>query len=168
MLKISTQTYRMHTQLFDNALAGISDKDAKQRLFGRTNHVTWMAGNLVNNRFWLASAVGIDDKDPFGELFDDAKALNETFDYPSLEQLKASWHRISPLLYHRLCGTTDQKLLAEYDMGMGDMGFLESNLLTAIAMGIDRESYLIGQLGLMRRALDYPGMDYRLNPEIAY
>ncbi|WP_257670041.1 DinB family protein [Parapedobacter tibetensis] len=168
MLKISLQLYRMHTQLFNNAIVDIRADDAKQRLFERTNHIIWMVGNLVNNRFWLANALGVSDKDPFGSLFDEAKALDESYDYPSLEQLKSSWHHISPLLFHKLCDMTTAELLSAYDMGMGDMAFMESNYLSAIAMSIDREEYLIGQLGLMRKALGYPAMDYQLDATIPY
>jgi hypothetical protein len=35
-------------------------------------------------------------------------------------------------------------------------------------MTIDRESYLFGQIGLMRRILGYPGVSYTINNALDY
>lgn len=167
LLRMSIPGYRMHSQLFDNVLAGISETDAKQRIHGRTNHILWMAGNLVNCRYWLANALGFAEKDPHADLFDDAKALNETYAYPSLDALKAEWHKISPRLFDKLGNLTDDELLRSYPMGMG-ASFIDENYLNAVGMCISREDYLIGQISLMRKILGYDAMKYDIRPEINY
>lgn len=53
-LEIIIPAYRMHSQSFKNALDGISEADALKRIDNHTNHVIWMAGNIVNCRYWMA------------------------------------------------------------------------------------------------------------------
>ena len=84
--------YRMHSQTFNNMLAGIQEADAQVRIDNKTNHFTWMAGNLVNTRYWLAGILGLPEKDPHEDLFKDAKALDINAQYPSLDALKKEWH----------------------------------------------------------------------------
>lgn len=45
--------YDMQTQFFLNAIDGISDKDAHNRLNTKANHVAWLTGSLVQQRFLL-------------------------------------------------------------------------------------------------------------------
>src|SRR5690606_21631382 len=93
-LAIVIPAYRMHSQLFNNMLADLRESDAQKRIEDRTNHFTWMVGNLVNCRYWLAEVLNIPEKDPNEVLFKDAKALDSTLTYPSLAGLKEQWHKI--------------------------------------------------------------------------
>lgn len=166
-LQLIIPAYRMHTQQFNNAIDGISEADALKRIEDRTNHIVWMAGNLVNCRYWLANILGIADKDPNEQLFKDAKALDPAATYPSLAALKEEWHKISPLLFQKLHTVTDAELDEAYPFGMG-VGFVEENKLNMVGMCIGREDYLFGQIGLMRRILNYPGMKYDIDESIQY
>lgn len=166
-LEIVIPAYRMHTQSFDNALKNISEADALKRVENRTNHIIWMAGNLVNCRYWISNILGLSDKDPNEALFKDAKALDEKAQYPSLETLKKEWHTISPKLYQKLVAATEAELKEPFDSGM-KIDFVEENKLNMVGMCIDRESYLFGQVGLMRRILGLPGMSYEVNKDINY
>lgn len=167
LLQIVIPQFRMHTQLFDNAIDNISGSDALKRIEDRTNHFIWMVGNLVNTRYWLANILGIEDKDPNENLFKDAKALDTKADYPELNALKMQWHRISSQLYTVLMKATDEQLEQPFNFGMG-VDFVEENKLNMVGMCLDRESYLLGQLGLMRRALGYEGVKYDFNSDIDY
>ena len=166
-LEVIIPGYRMHSQTFNNMLEGIQESDAQTRVENRTNHLTWMVGNLVNNRYWLANILGIQEKDPNEELFKDAKALDVNAKYPSLDELKKEWHKISPVLYQKLLQIDEAELMQPYPFGM-NISFVEENKLNMVGMSIDRESYLFGQLGLMRRILDYPGVKYDVDENLAY
>lgn len=166
-LQIAVPLYRMHTQTFDNVLEGIKEEDEKQRLNGRTNHIVWMAGNAVNCRYWLAGVLGLEAKDPNEDMFADAKALNESYDYPSLASLKEEWHKISPVVFKKINVLTEEELSKPYKFGM-DVDFVEENILNMVAMCVDREQYLMGQLALMRKALGYEGMKYDMNNDLQY
>ncbi len=167
MLQLAIPIYRMQTQLFNNAIAGIKDEDAKKRLQERTNHILWMAGNMVNCRYWLANLLGIANKDPFGQFFENAKSLDTAAGYPSLQQLKKEWHAISPLLFAKLISISDEELQSPFDFGM-KVSFIEENKLNMVGMCVDRVAYLLGQMGLMRKALGYDAMKYDLDEKIMY
>ena len=167
LLQIAIPFYRMQTQLFDNVIAGIKTEDATKRLQDRTNHIVWMAGNIVNCRYWLAGLFDLQEKDPHDKFFADAKALDVNAAYPSLETLKREWHRISPVLYDCLMNLTDEALQKAYSLGM-NVAFIEENKLNMVGMCLDRISYLTGQVSLMRRALGYDAMKYDINNAIEY
>ena len=167
LLEIVIPSFRMHTQNFNNVIEGVADADALKRAVERTNHIAWMAGNLVNCRYWLANIMGIADKDPNEQLFKEAKALDAAATYPTLAALKKEWHAISPKLFERLLNSTDEELLAGFSFPMMP-SFVQQNKLNMVGMCIDRESYLFGQIGLMRRVLNYPGMKYDVDETIKY
>lgn len=166
-LEILIPGYRMHTQMFNNMLDGIREEDALKRIDGKTNHFTWMVGNLVNCRYWLGEVFEMPDMDPNEHLFKDAKALDPSADYPTLAQLKEEWHKVSPVLYQKLLSLEDEELLKPYEFGMG-VSYVEENKLNMVGMFIDRESYLFGQLGLMRKLLDYPAVKYDIDDSLTY
>ena len=95
-LNIVIPAYRWHSQHFLMALEGITEENATKRVEGRTNHIIWMAGNFVNMRYELGSGVGLKERDPHDDLFHEAKALDESFKYPSLDEVKENFHKISP------------------------------------------------------------------------
>src|SRR5690554_5359107 len=117
-LTIVIPIYRMHSQLLNNILEDIREEDAQKRIADSTNHFAWMVGNLVNCRYWLAGILGMPEKDPNDELFKDAKALDTTANYPSLEALKNQWHRVSPPLYQKLLSIAEAELNQAYEFGM--------------------------------------------------
>lgn len=166
-LTVVIPAYRMHSQLFNNMLDGIREEDAQKRIADKTNHVAWMIGNLVNCRYWLAEVLGISEQDPNEELFKDAKALDPSIQYPSLDALKKQWHKISPLLYRKLLSVEEEVLSQAYAFGM-NTPYIEENKLNMVGMGLDRESYLFGQLGLMRKLLGYSGVRYDLDDHLSY
>ena len=166
-LTIVIPAYRMHSQLFNNMLVVIREEDAQKRIEDKTNHVAWMVGNVVNCRYWLAEFLGVPEKHPNEDLFKDAKALDPTIQYPTLDELKKQWHMISPLLYEKLLSADETELSQAYPFGM-DTPYVEENKLNMVAMCLDRESYLFGQLGLMRKALGYGGVRYDLDDGLSY
>lgn len=60
-MAIVIPAYRMHSQMFNNMLDGIQETDAQTRIENKTNHFTWMLGNLVNSRYWLAGILGMSE-----------------------------------------------------------------------------------------------------------
>lgn len=157
-LDIIIPAYRMHSQSFKNALDGISEEAALKRIENNTNHVVWMTGNLVNCRYWVGSLLGIADKDPYEDLFKEARTLDVSLDYPTLEALKKSFATISPKVYQKLLTATDGQLDRPFSFGM-NMPFVPENVLNMIGMCIGREDYLLGQIGLMRKLLGLKGMN---------
>ena len=166
-LSILVPAYRMHSQSFLNALKDITNDHWLDRNGGRTNHMAWMFGNFVNCRYWLAGLLGSAETDPHEDLFKDAKALNESYSYPGLDELRKSFQHISPIAYQLMLDVSENKLKEPYHMGM-DVPFVEENVQNMIGMCIDREAYLLGQIGLMRKLVGLKAISYEMNEDINY
>ena len=166
-LDIIIPAFRGHSQNFLMVLDGISEEDAKKRIEGRTNHIIWMVGNFLDMRYALGNVLGLDLKNPHNDLFFQGKALDENLNYPTLKELKDSFHQISPLIYNKLLEISDEDLEKDFPMGM-NIDFFPENVLNFIGMCIGREDYLCGQIGLMRRILGYEGMKYDFDTDMKY
>lgn len=146
--------YDMHTTFFNNALDGISDTDAHSRLNTKANHVAWLTGSLVQQRFELANKLEIDEHQDAADLFKNNKGIQEGFTYPSLTDFKKDWERISPVLKEALENVSAEKLDEKFEM-MPGMTMSNFDLISFITY---REANCIGQIALWRRLLGYDAM----------
>ncbi len=147
--------YDMHTNYYVSALEGISDENATQRLNTKANHVAWLAGSIVEERFEIANLLGIEVKSSSHELFKDHKGIQDDAKYPSLADYQKDWEKISPLLRERLDEVSDEEL--DKVLEFPGMSF---SLYEMISFDIYREANCIGQIALWRRLLGYPGINY--------
>lgn len=156
-VEVLTGLYDFHTKLFYNVTVNISDKDANNRLGTQANHIAWIAGSLVQGRYALANAIGIESRQTSHKLFENNKGILSGITYPSLEEYKKDWEYISPLLKDALVNLSEEQLNGPdpFEMPGG-----EYRLFDTLTMCIDRESYCIGQIGLYRRLLGYEAMKY--------
>jgi hypothetical protein len=147
--------YDMHTTYFHSALAGISDEDAAKRLDTKANHIAWLAGSLVQERYEIATIFGIELKSDADELFKDHKGIQDGVKYPSLASYEADWDKISPILRAELVKASDEQL----DKILEFPGWSFS-VYEMVSFDAYREANCIGQIALWRRLLDYPGINY--------
>lgn len=166
-LDIIIPAFRGHSQNFLMVLDGISEEDALKRIEGKTNHIIWMAGNFLDMRYALGFILGIQEEFEFKDFFFQGKSLDESLDYPSLQQLKDAFHKISPLVYQKLLEVSDEELDKAFPMGM-NIDFFPETVLNFVGMCIGREDYLCGQIGLMRRILGYEGLKYEFDKDLKY
>lgn len=161
-LNLLITLYDMHTTFYPNVVEGISDKDAHNRLNTKANHIAWIAGSIVHERFELAYALSVDkgevvENSLSRELFKDHQGIRDQTAYPALEDYLKDWKLITPILKERLTNLTEEDLNGPDPFEMpGDFTLFDS-----ITFLIDRESYCIGQIGLYRRLLGYEAMKYQ-------
>ena len=149
--------YDWHSKLYKNVLVDISDTDAQNRLGTKANHIAWIAGSLVQGRFAFANALHIDLKQTSDKLFENYKGIQDNVTYPSLEEYKKDWEKITPVLKDKILSLTEEELNGKdpFEMPGGDYTLFDS-----ITFFTDRESYCIGQIALYRRLLGYDAMKY--------
>jgi len=148
--------YDLQTPFFNSVLDGISDKDAHNRLNTKANHIAWLAGSMVQQRFDLAEMFGAEgQKQAAYDLFKDNKGIQEGVTYPSLESYKKDWAHIAPVCREVLAKATDEKLNSMFEMP--GMQFPFFDLVTFMTY---REANCIGQIALYRRLLGYEAMKY--------
>lgn len=148
--------YDMHTDFFVRALEGIPDEAAHNRLNTKANHIAWLAGSFVNERFEGAKTLGAGMEPETGELFKDHKGIQDNVPYPSLADYKKDLDQVSPKLREALVTVTDEKLDEKFEMMPG----MEMTYYELITFMTYREANLIGQIALWRRLLGYPAINY--------
>lgn len=148
--------YDWQTDFFKSVLDGISDADAHKRLDTPANHIAWLAGSLVQQRFELANELsGSSHEQQADELFKNNQGIKDGVSYPPLEQFKTSWETISPIAREALLEATTEKLNSILKMPGMEMTLYDYVLFT-----IYREANCIGQIALWRRLLGYGPMKY--------
>lgn len=147
--------FDMHTTYFHSALEGISDDDATKRLDTKANHIAWLAGSLVQERYELVNIFGQTLKSASDELFKDHKGILSDVKYPSLASYREDWDKISPILREALLKATDEELNKVLEFP--GMSF---SVYEMVSFDTYREANCIGQIALWRRLLDYGPMNY--------
>jgi hypothetical protein len=147
--------YDMHTNFFSNVIVDISEKDANERMGTKANHMAWLTGSLVQERFELAGLFGIKEQQQAHELFKDHKGIQDGIAYPALTSFEKDWKIISPLLREALLNADDEKFDEPFEMpGM------KMSIFDLVSFQTYREANCIGQLALWRRLLGYEAMKY--------
>lgn len=154
MLSLLT-LYDMHSSFFIRALDSVSDEQAHNRLGTKANHIAWLTGSLVQQRYELAGMLGIEQQQSANELFANNKGIQDGITYPTLGSFKKDWETFSPVLRTALINVTDEKLDSTIDMGGMKMSFYE-----LVSFIIYREANCIGQIALWRRLLGYEALKY--------
>jgi hypothetical protein len=148
--------YDLQTPFFEFVTENISEDDAQKRLDTKANHVGWLAGALVEQRFDLARQLGYDGHQQADELFKEYKGIQDGVQYPTLASYQQDWNKITPILKDALNNLSDEELERRIDMGPE----FSMSLYELITFTIYREANIIGQIALWRRLLGYPGMRY--------
>lgn len=147
--------YDMHTTFFNKALEGISDADAHNRLNTKANHIAWLTGSLVEQRYEIANLLGLDMQQAAHELFKEGRGIQEDITYPALAGFIADWEKISPKLREALAAADDNTLDKIFEMPGMKMSYYD-----LITFTIYREANCIGQIALWRRLLGLSPMRY--------
>lgn len=147
--------FDLHTTLFERALENIPDKDMQNRLGTKANHMAWLAGATVAQRFQMAADVDRSLKQTGEALFKDNKGIQDDAKYPTAAEYLADWKKVTPAARQALVALDDKKLDSEFEMGGMKLTWMELVTFTKF-----REASMIGQLALWRRLLGHPGMRY--------
>jgi hypothetical protein len=148
--------FDMHTKFFPNAIDGISENDAQNRLNTKANHMAWLTGSFVQERYETAKMFGIDKKQSADALFCNNKGIQDGIAYPPLTQFIKDFEIITPLLRDALHHVNDEKLDESFEM-MPGMRMTHFEFMSFI---VYREANIIGQLALWRRLLNYDPIKY--------
>ncbi|MEO6454051.1 MAG: DinB family protein [Ginsengibacter sp.] len=148
--------YDMHTKFLYAALDSIKDEDAHNRLKTKANHIAWLAGSIVQQRFEVAQLFGATQISASDEFFKNNKGIQDNITYPPLKQFLQDWESITPVLREIFMNLPDTKLDEIYEM----MPQMKMPYFDFISFVIYREASIIGQLALWRRFLGYEAMKY--------
>ena len=157
LIEAHLKSLLLNTRLLENCLDGVDDATACKRLSRDTNHMAFLVCHLVDSRYYLARLLGIDAECPFKEQFDKVQSVDDMLEVPALADLRAAWTAATALVAERLAEVGADELLEPSGQSFPND---DRTRLGAVAFLLQHESYHIGQLGLLRKALGFPPMRY--------
>jgi len=165
----STETmskqFALHNRLFNNVLEGIADASGNMRLNDQVNHLQWIAGHLTDTRYKFAPMFGLQANYPHTNLFTDPtqpppnnRAIDESIAYPALSETLQYWNELSTPFADAVAAITNEQAEAELPFGTPIGG---KTLIGLLAFLTSHESYHIGQMSIIRKALGLSAMSYK-------
>jgi DinB superfamily len=144
-------------RLFINALDGVSEAQAKERISDHNNPINWIAAHTVSSRYLMLLFLGKPTQNPYNDLFENFKAYDATLKYPSLAEIKSEWKKVTSLLKDALASVSEEQLVADSPIKSPIGDFTNGGTLAFV---IQHESYTIGQLGFLKKYYTNAAMSY--------
>ena len=149
--------FNLNERLFINALAGVTDEMATQRLSDHNNPLNWLVTHTIWARYNMAGMLGQPVENPYKGYFEGFKPFEKSMKFDSIEKLKEEWKKASVLLRNGLASVTDAHLAAEAPFKNPGGDFSIAGTMAFLAQ---HESYDIGQMGLLKKYLTKEAMSY--------
>jgi uncharacterized damage-inducible protein DinB len=157
-LRPLADTVQLNTRLVLNCLAGADDAMALRRVTPQTNSMAFLLAHLTDARHFMADFLGAPLPNPLAVILEYGKGQDDIGTLPPLADLKAAWQAISGHLAGVLdqadAGGLDAESKVRFPVG-------DRSVLGSVAFLVQHDSYHLGQLGLLRRALGLPAMSYK-------
>lgn len=151
-------TLSLNTRLLQNCLAGIDDSLARRRVTPGTNSMAFLVAHLTDARHFLADLLGVPLANPLAAIVEYGRSQDDIGELPALADLLAMWQRIGAHLDEFLPSVTSERL----DVEAGPrFPIADRTVLGSVAFLVQHDSYHLGQLSLLRRALGLPAMSYK-------
>ena len=149
--------FNLNTRLFLNALEGVTEEQAKERISDHNNPLNWLAVHTVWARYNIAALMGKPGDNPYNGLFENWKPFDPNYNYATLAEAKAEWQKASELLREALATVTEEHLVADapFKSPIGDF-----TIGGTIAFLAQHESYDIGQIAYLKKYFSKEAMSY--------
>ena len=147
--------FNLQSRLFNNVTVDLPEDKRHERMNENTNHIAWLTGHIVSTRYMLLNLLGVQASEPFPNLFEQGKGIQEG-EYPTQAELTAGWDSLSEQLSSRLNELTDAELDAESPIKIP----IGPTMRDTLAFFAHHEAYTIGQLGIYRRFFGLEAMKY--------
>lgn len=149
--------YELNTDLVLNCLSGLTDAEAQQCLAGGGNSVAFLAAHLADTRHFLVKRLGHPLANPLERYLAEARTIADIREWPTLDEIRASWVAVSAYLQKVL----DKVTAPELDEGnVHRFPSGDSTRLGLIAFLVQHDSYHLGQIAFLRKQLGKPAMAY--------
>ncbi len=149
--------FNLNSRLFLNALEGVTEEQAKERISNHNNPLNWLAVHTVWARYNIAALMGKPGNNPYNGLFEGFKPFDPNYQYATLAEAKAEWQKATELLKEALATVTEEQLAADapFKNPTGD-----STINGTIAFLAQHESYDVGQIGFLKKYFTKEAMSY--------
>jgi uncharacterized protein YndB with AHSA1/START domain/uncharacterized damage-inducible protein DinB len=141
--------------LADRTFAGLKPEDLWKRPTDTTNAMLWIFGHMAATRGRMLNALGDSFDAGLGEAFGRGAQLQDAASYPSREKISEASREVNARLFAKLATLTDADLSRE---ATGPKPPSVTTVGDQIAFFALHDSYHVGQLAYVRKALGLPGV----------
>jgi uncharacterized damage-inducible protein DinB len=154
---------RLNTRLFLNCLDEVDDAAGSRRISSATNSLAFVAVHVLDARAYLTKALGGDGTHAFTEMLSAVNSIEEVDELPTLDQIRTAWADVTARLLERVTAVSSSELEAEAPAAFP---IADPTVLGMIAFLVQHDSYHVGQMAFLRKALGFHAMSYseRENP----
>ncbi len=150
IISSTAEIFSFNTGFFLSNLDGFGEKEARTQINNGVNPVLWIAGHNVYSRYIVNRLAGVNAEYPSEELFKMGAIYNPDAKYPSIETIKEEWSKISESMMETLDNMDETSLLKDCPH---KFPVKENTTISGICFMLMHESYHIGQIGYIRKAL---------------
>ncbi len=156
-LRSLNEQLELNSRLFLNCLDGADDDTALGRPGPDSNHMAYVACHIMDARYFLARLVGVDIENPYKELLDPVRSVDDLEKYPPLDGIRSAWRQVSAILSERLPALSAGELGRESPQ---QFPVDDGSVLGGIAFLLAHEAFHIGQLAFLRKFVGLGPMSY--------
>jgi uncharacterized damage-inducible protein DinB len=150
-------TLGLNSALFVKSVEGIDDAAARRPLGSSARRVDHIAAHLLDARGSLGTMIGAAVRHDLLDLLAAAPSFDALGDRAPLSLVRAAWESLAPELARSIEALESTKLA---EPAPREFPVRDPSLLGAITFLLQHEAYHIGQLGLLRRELGLPALQY--------
>jgi uncharacterized protein YndB with AHSA1/START domain/uncharacterized damage-inducible protein DinB len=147
--------FAANDSLAERSFQGVADADLWKRPMPQNNPMLWIFGHMADTRARLLKILG-DDFDPgWADVFGRGAALQDTAGYPSREKINEVSREVNKRLYAKLGAMTDADVSRQATRSFTNAVQTVGDQIAFLAM---HDTYHVGQLAYVRKALGLPGV----------
>ena len=141
--------------LAERSFQGVAAGDEWKRPTPQSNPMLWIFGHMVDTRVGLLRLVGGDADLGWGDVFNRGAELADASGYPTRERIVEASRDINGKLYPALAALTDADLAKPATRPFTPAVKTLGDQIAFLTM---HDTYHVGQLGYVRKALGLPGV----------
>lgn len=146
--------FRINETLISRSLDGLTDDQLWERPTEHNNPMLWLVGHVVRSRARLLAALGDAFDTGWGDAFARGSVVESRARYVARGEIMEVMQAVNQRLYPKLESLQDADI-AQPASGPVPVIKTIADLTTFLTM---HESYHVGQLGYIRKALGLPGL----------
>ena len=149
--------FKVNTRFFTNAMKDISTDHWTEKTDEYLNPLCWVASHIVFARYLALVFLDKPVHNPYEELFANFKGYDSALSYPSPDEVREEWTKVTALLNDALETASPEVLQMESPVKTPTGDFTNIGTLAFMAQ---HESYHTGQLAMLKRHVTSMPMSY--------
>ena len=141
--------------LLERTFLGVKPEELWTRPTPQSNPMLWLLGHMVTARAALLRGLGDDIDTGLGDLFTRGATLQDASAYPTREKMLEASREVNARLYARLAAVTDTALAQP---ATRTFTHAVQTVRDQLAFLVMHDTYHVGQLAYVRKALGYEGV----------